>query len=234
MGERECRSVSAPNGFFDGYGPMPPLPRKTTMTGTGSSARAGGVSSSPESGAASTTTRNSEALTFESIYAQYFEFVWSSTRRLGVGIAAMDDVVQEIFMVIHSKIQTLRQPESLRSWIYGVVRRRVSEYHRARRARAASGVALAIHADLDHRPPPTPLDLAERGARAALLWSVLEEIDWPKREVFMLAELDQMTAPEIAEALQIPLNTVYSRLRSARIAFEEGRARRAALAKGES
>lgn len=201
------------------------------MTGRSSSARSEGASSSTEHRA---DTPDPQQLSFESIYQQYFEFVWSSTRRLGVSVAAMDDVVQEIFMVIHSKIQTLRQPESLRSWIYGVVRRRVSEHHRARRSREASGVALAMQADLDHVPPPTPLDLAERSSRANLLWSVLEEIDWPKREVFMLAELDEMTAPEIAEALQIPLNTVYSRLRAARIAFEEGRKRRAALQKGEA
>ena len=199
------------------------------MTGRSSSVRTEGTSSSAAESAA---PGSAQPLSFESIYQQYFEFVWSSARRLGVGVSAMDDVVQEIFMVIHSKIQTLRQPESLRSWIYGVVRRRVSEHHRARRTREASGAALAMQADLDHGSPPTPLDLAERSARAKLLWSVLEEIDWPKREVFMLAELDQMTAPEIAEALQIPLNTVYSRLRAARIAFEEGRARRALPQKG--
>jgi RNA polymerase sigma-70 factor (ECF subfamily) len=63
---------------------------------------------------------------------------------------------------------------------------------------------------------------------------LLEEIDWPKREVFMLAELEQMTAPEIAEALDIPLNTAYSRLRAARIAFEEGLTRHNARAEGSA
>jgi RNA polymerase sigma-70 factor, ECF subfamily len=201
------------------------------MTGRGSSVRSGGTASPAAAGAIST---GNDTLSFESIYAQYFDFVWSSARRLGVGVAAMDDVVQEIFMVIHSRIQTLRQRESMRSWIYGIARRKVSEYHRARRTQNASASALATQSDVDFIPPPTPLDLAERSARAQLLWSVLEEIDWPKREVFMLAELDEMTAPEIAEALQIPLNTVYSRLRAARIAFEEGRARRAELQRGET
>ena len=37
----------------------------------------------------------------------------------------------------------------------------------------------------------------------------------------MLAEVEQFTAPEIAEALAIPLNTVCSRLRAARQAFEQ-------------
>lgn len=165
---------------------------------------------------------------FETVYQQYFDFVWSGARRLGVSAPALDDVVQEIFMVIHSKLHTVRQPQSLRSWVYGVVRRTVSDHHRAQRTRDASTGAYAVTSELLHHAPPTPSDLKEHGEQVALLWSLLEEIDWPKREVFMLAELEEMTAPEIAEALDIPLNTAYSRLRAARIAFEEGLARHAA------
>jgi RNA polymerase sigma-70 factor (ECF subfamily) len=165
---------------------------------------------------------------FESVYQQYFDFVWSGARRLGVSAAALDDVVQEIFMVIHAKLHTVRQPQSLRSWIYGVVRRTVSDHHRAQRTRDASTGAYAITTELLQHGPPTPSDLKERNDQMALLFTLLEEIDWPKREVFMLAELEGMTAPEIAESLEIPLNTAYSRLRAARIAFEEGLARRSA------
>jgi len=63
----------------------------------------------------------SEIPAFEQIYQRYFDFVWSSARRLGASDAAMDDVVQEIFIVIHAKVCTLQKPESLRSWIYGIV-----------------------------------------------------------------------------------------------------------------
>jgi RNA polymerase sigma-70 factor (ECF subfamily) len=52
------------------------------------------------------------------------------------------------------------------------------------------------------------------------LYRCLDDLDEAKREVFVLAELEQATAPEIAEALQLNLNTVYSRLRAARKAFE--------------
>lgn len=169
-----------------------------------------------------------ELPSFDAIYEQYFDFVWSSAQRLGVSGAAMDDVVQEIFIVIHSKLPTLRQPSSLRSWIYGVARRTVSDHRRALRTRAQSADAHAIQAELEQSWPRTPLDLKEQSEQVKLLFSVLDEIAWPKREVFMLAELEEMTVPEIAEALEIPLNTAYSRLRAARLAFEENLARRAA------
>jgi RNA polymerase sigma-70 factor (ECF subfamily) len=169
---------------------------------------------------------------FASIYEQYFDFVWASARRLGVAAAAMDDVVQEIFIVIHGRLHTLEKPESLRSWIYGVVRRTVSDHHRSQRNRDASSGRIAAEGELLQTPPATPLDLTEQNDQVKLLWSLLREIDEAKREVFVLAEIEEMTVPEIAEALEIPLNTAYSRLRAARQAFEAGLERRAARESG--
>ena len=194
------------------------------MTGQNSAARLVGTSEPSEQSPLATH----ELPPFESIYEHYFDFVWATTRRLGVRSAAMDDVVQEIFMVIHSKTHTLRQPESLRSWIYGIVRRTVSDHHRAQRVRDASGVELAVQARVERQQPPTPLDLSEQSDQVKLLNSLLSQLDSAKREVFVLAEIDELSVPEIAEILEIPLNTAYSRLRAARLAFESLAARQAA------
>lgn len=169
--------------------------------------------------------RSADALpSFASIYKLYFDFVWSSVRRLGVRDEAVDDVVQEIFVVIHSRLHTLQQPDSLRSWIYGVVRRTVSTYHRSRRVRGATGQeGWAEEAVESHQL--TPFDLTEQNDQLQLLAKLLNELDEVKREVFVLAELEEMSAPEIAQVLDIPLNTAYSRLRTARQAFEQALAR---------
>jgi RNA polymerase sigma-70 factor (ECF subfamily) len=161
---------------------------------------------------------------FQSVYRQYFDFVWSSVRRLGVEPESTDDLVQEVFIVIHAKLDTLERPEALRSWIYGVVRRTVSTHRRARRARAVSGMIDAEA--LSHEP--TPLEQTETHAALQVLASLLEELDEPKREVFALVELEELSVPEVAEILGIPLNTAYSRLRAARQAFEAALARRQA------
>jgi RNA polymerase sigma-70 factor, ECF subfamily len=58
-----------------------------------------------------------------------------------------------------------------------------------------------------------------------LLESILAEIDEPKREVFVMVEVLEMTVPEVAQAIEIPINTAYSRLRMARQSFEEVLAR---------
>jgi RNA polymerase sigma-70 factor (ECF subfamily) len=168
---------------------------------------------------------------FSEIYARYFDFVWSSARHLGIGAGAIDDVVQEVFIVIHGKLHTIQQPEALRSWIYGVVRRTVSSHRRAYKLKETSTSTFEVLGEASGPFPSTPLEVAEQNAQLQLLSSLLGEIDETKREVFILAELEEMTVPEIAGALEIPLNTAYSRLRAARQAFEAGLARRAARQK---
>ncbi len=161
----------------------------------------------------------------QAIYKQYFDFVWSSARHLGVARDAIDDVVQDVFIVIQAKLVTLQRPEALRSWIYGIVRRTVSDYRRSRRSRDAAGARLGIELKANHPAQPSPLDVAERNAELELLEGILAELDEPKREVFVMVEVLEMTVPEVAQAIEVPLNTAYSRLRMARQSFEDALAR---------
>jgi len=171
---------------------------------------------------------------FAEVYRRYFDLVWATARHLGVGAEALDDVVQEVFMVIHARLDTLQKTESLRSWVYGITRRTVSTFRRNQRTRAASGFEYAKAFDWTTVSPPTPLAMKELTDQHRLLLRLLREMDEAKREVFVLAELHEFTAKEIAQALEIPLNTVYSRLRLARQAFEQSRLREAAQQKGGS
>jgi RNA polymerase sigma-70 factor (ECF subfamily) len=168
---------------------------------------------------------------FRAVYDGYFDFVWACARRMGVPTDAIDDVVQDVFITVHGRLGTVERPASLRSWLYGVVRRTVSTYHRGRNARVARESPAP---QIDAAANPTqlsPLDVTVLGDELKLLWSLLAELDAPKREVFVLAELEEMTAPEIAEAVEIPLNTAYSRLRAARQEFNLAFARAVARQK---
>lgn len=165
---------------------------------------------------------------FRTVYRDYFDFVWSTVRRLGASAEAVDDLVQEIFIVIYAKLDTLERTEALRSWIYGITRRTVSTHRRAKRASAPHATPLAEVISLD----PTPLEQTEQHAALELLAKLLGELDEPKREVFALVELEELSVPEVAEMLELPLNTAYSRLRAARQAFEAALARHEARSKG--
>ena len=168
---------------------------------------------------------------FHAVYRQYFDFVWSSARRFGVPPHAVDDLVQEVFMVVHAKLAGLERPEALRSWIYGVVRRMASDYRRAQRTQVAAGILAGSYGD-GVSPQPTPLEQLNTNADLELLSNLLNELDEPKREVFALVEIDELTVPEVADILEIPLNTAYSRLRAARQAFDAALARRRERSRG--
>jgi RNA polymerase sigma-70 factor (ECF subfamily) len=161
---------------------------------------------------------------FATVYRSYFHFVWSSAKALGVSPGAVDDVVQEVFVTIHARLHTVQQPESLRSWVYGVVRRTVSGYRRSRAAKTVDAETVFVEDSFESNAP-TPFQHVEQTDEMQLLAQLLNVLDDAKREVFVLAELEEMTVPEIAEMLEIPLNTVYSRLRTARQLFEQAFAR---------
>lgn len=169
--------------------------------------------------------------TFQELYAKYFDFVWASARRLGVDESAVDDVVQDIFIAIHSHIHTLQRSEALKSWIYSVTRRTVSNHHRSVRARG--GKATSVIDDELESHQPTPFEVTQKNSDLQVLANLLAELEEPKREVFALVEIEEMTVPEVADALEIPLNTAYSRLRAARIAFEAAVARHEARGQGK-
>ena len=169
---------------------------------------------------------------FQEVYRQYFELVWSSARRLGVDGDAIDDLVQEVFIVIHARLRTLEQPEALRSWVYGVVRRTVSTHRRATRTQRDQLGTRADQIELAS-PSPNPLEQTETNAELALLASLLDQMDHAKREIFVLVELEELSVPEAADVLEIPLNTAYSRLRVARQLFETALARHDARTRGK-
>lgn len=158
---------------------------------------------------------------FAEVYTKHFSFVWSMARYLGVEASALDDVVQDIFVTIYARLDTLQRPESLRSWIYGVTRRVVSTHHRMQRSARVTTGTQSIEPELTLAEWPNPERLTEQSEQAKLLWNLVLTLDAPKREVFVLAELEDMSAPEIAAVTNVPLNTVYSRLRVARHELEE-------------
>lgn len=190
---------------------------------------AGSCRSRPDSPSA-TGVETPEVPAFLSVYRQYFDFVWSMVRRLGVEPESQDDLVQEVFIVIHAKLASVERPEALRSWIYSVVRRTVSTHRRAKRTHASamraqvSGLPVGIDREVVS-VAPTPLQQTETNAELQLLAELLDELDEPKREVFALVELSELSVPEVSRTLGIPLNTAYSRLRAARQAFETALAR---------
>lgn len=162
------------------------------------------------------------SLDFEAIYRRHFDFVWRCCRRLGVAESALDDVTQEVFLIVHRKLETFERRSTMKTWIYGIARRVVSGHRRVERRRVGSTRAESTEAQ---RSADCPHENVSRDEASKLLHALLAELGEERREVFVLAELEEMSAPEIAEATGANLNTVYSRLRAARADFERALSR---------
>lgn len=160
---------------------------------------------------------------FDEVYDEYVDFVWRVLRRLGVPASSIPDAAQEVFVVVARRLAHFEGRSSLRSWIAGIavlVARR--EYRtRLRRDRAAlTGLSSGDPDMLADGSRPTPLEAALVRDLVRQLYRMLDRLSPDHREVFVLTELEEMTAVEIAGVLGIPLNTVYSRLRAARSQFD--------------
>ncbi len=163
---------------------------------------------------------------FREIYDEYFDFVYRGARRLGVHSRSLDDAAQDVFLVVHRRLGDFEGRSSLKTWLYGITRRVAKDYRR-RSSRKEKGLVSTdgpIGGQLASAQN-SPDENAARRQAAKTLEAILANLDESRREVFVLAEMEQMTAPEIAEALSLNLNTTYSRLRTARAEFEKAVAR---------
>lgn len=158
-----------------------------------------------------------EPPSFDTVYQQHFDFVWRLARRFGADEGAVDDVVQDVFVVVHRKLGAFEGRSSVRTWLYGIARRVVADHRKKRSRRRETPIEAAGAVE---EPAPDPERCVARSERLARLRGLLDLLPEEQREVFVLAELEQMSAPEIAELTGTKLNTVYSRLRLARRAFE--------------
>jgi len=155
---------------------------------------------------------------FEEVYKTWFAFVWRTAQRLGVMDSALDDVVQDIFLVVHRKLDEFEGRSSMKTWLFAIVRRVVSEHRRSRRRKPTSGEPGE---GFDAMKDPNASSSFKRLEARDLVNRFLEALYEAQREVFVLAELEQMTLNEISEATQTNPNTVASRLRAARRIFED-------------
>lgn len=166
---------------------------------------------------------------FVALFREHHDAVRRCLRALGVAPAQVDDATQDVFLTVHRRLDDFDPAGSMRAWIYGIARKVALKYRDRHRRRAQGELHLVAAAVVDE-PRRADEGLAQREA-AAVVDRCLDALDPDRRAVFVLAELEGLSAPEIAEALGVKLNTVYSRLRSARARFEAALARDRARAR---
>ncbi|WP_205633666.1 RNA polymerase sigma factor [Labilithrix luteola] len=155
--------------------------------------------------------------TFDEVYAEHFDYVWQTARRLGVKDHAIDDVVQEAFLTIHKLLPRYEPRNALRGWLYAIVVRTTLHHHRAHRRHGAKQESdRELIEQLPDSNTPGPDTSAEKNEHVDLLERLLDELNSERRAVFVLAAFEQQSVSEIAAILDVNRNTVAARLRAAR------------------
>jgi len=122
--------------------------------------------------------------------------------------AAADDILQDVFVKIHSRIDSLRDLARLESWIYSITRNAIADHFRSRKP--ADELRDSIPAP--HSPAPADDDLDLTPAIRRMIRSLPEDY----RRALVMTVYEGLTLKEVAARLGISLSGAKSRVQRAR------------------
>jgi len=183
-----------------------------------SMAAAGGDRSGPDDPGDATgprlRQRPYDLTSFESVYEAWFGEVLRWIRALGAPAADHDDILQDVFVVVHRRLPHF-DGRNLPGWLYRITAHQVRDHRRLRWVRTVMRRGVPLSAGLE-APEPTPLMALETRERRDLIERLLDRLSEPLRVTFMLFEVEGYTAEEIAKLQRVPANTVRARIHRAR------------------
>jgi RNA polymerase sigma-70 factor (ECF subfamily) len=147
-------------------------------------------------------------------FQQELDYVFRTLRRLGTSPSEVEDLAQEVFLALRGAWDEYDPERPLKPYLFGIAFRIASAYQRKRSREVAFGVVEVGDAG------PGPDDALQSKQARALVLAALERIPLPRRAVLVMHDIDDIPVGQVAAALEIPLFTVYSRLRKARRELE--------------
>ena len=153
-------------------------------------------------------------LSFDDVYSANIAYIWRVLRTFGVAEAQLEDAAQDVFVVVHRRLGEWEGRAAITTWLFAIARRVASAHRRKTTRTRTEELSDDLAGGTD------TFAAMSRAQAAATVMAILERMDEDKRVVFALVELEQLSVAEVARMLELNLNTTYSRLRLARVAFE--------------
>ena len=122
--------------------------------------------------------------------------------------ATSEDILQEVFLKVHSRIETLRDSNKLESWVYQITRNAIIDHYRSRRASVELPEAAAA---LEEDPTDR-----ERREMARCLLPMVESLPESYRDAVKLSEIEGLTQSEVAQRNGLSLSGAKSRVQRGR------------------
>ncbi len=150
-------------------------------------------------------------------YREHAPAVLGWVIRLGGARLDAEDVAHQVFEVALGRLPSFRGEASPRTWLYGITRRVVANARR----RAAIWSWVSLDGWMGKDPGLDPEASSGRESQRRRVQQALDQLPFAQREIVVLLDLEELSAPEVAKMLDIPVGTVYSRSHGARKAFGE-------------
>ena len=147
-----------------------------------------------------------EPAAFDDLIARWHGPLWAFVRRFTGNDDAAREILQDVWLRVIRGIVRLRDGSKLRAWLFGIARRTLMDRLRDQYARAR---AVDADVDIDEIPAEPAVDEIDD---LDALEHALEQIPLLEREAVTLFYLQELSLNEIAEALNVPVGTVKSRL----------------------
>ena len=163
---------------------------------------------------AAETRAEPAAPSFDQIYTAWYDDVSRWIRAMGGPEAEREDLVQDVFVVVHRRLDDF-DGQNLAGWLYQIARRRVRDFRRllwvknliTRRSPLPEGLVLV---------GPSPVEDLETKEKRLLLETLLEKLNESERAALVLFEVEGYSGQQIAAIQEVPINTVWARIHKAR------------------
>lgn len=157
---------------------------------------------------------------FRAFYERHFRFVYRVVARLAGPEGDVDDLTQEIFAIAGQKLPEFEGRAKETTWLYRIAANVVSADRRKRRRQRILGLRWLKPSEEDELVEGPDRDV-ERNDAHRLVRDVLAQMSEKKRTVFVLFELEGLSGQEVAEIVECPLDTMWTRLFHARREFKK-------------
>jgi RNA polymerase sigma-70 factor, ECF subfamily len=156
-----------------------------------------------------------ERVPFRTLYERHFAFTWRALRYLGVPEAQLDDAAQELWVVVHRRYAEFEGRSEVKTWLFAIainVERNIRRVEARRRCLVPLPDGLSASAG-------DPMLASEEKEAWGLVLSFIATLDETRRAVFAACLVEGLSAAETAAITQLPIDTVYNRVRALKRSF---------------
>ena len=154
-----------------------------------------------------------EVLDFDTVYAQQFEYVYRVIVRLA-GRSHAEDLAQDVWAVVHRRLAQFEGRAKITTWLFQIAYHVVGNH--IRREQVRRGFLALVGRPVEEAHEPSAARALEHAEDAARLTRAVAALPWKQRAVLVLHEVEGWSCETIAERLDVPVATVYTRLHHAR------------------